>query len=145
MVDLLDIAKRPPITTTPTATVRELCAQMVAERVGAVAVVDGDKLVGIVSERDVVGRVVAAGRDPETTRVADVMTSELHTARAGMSTDDAVRVMHDRRFRHLPIVDAEGHVVGMLSIRHLLRVRADELNLRNVDLQNFIAADGPGG
>jgi len=142
---LLEIAKRPAITTTRSAKILELCAQMVAEHVGAVAVVDGERLVGIVSERDVVWRVVAQRRDIETTTVGDIMTTTVRTAQAHMTVSEVIQIMHDGRFRHLPLVDGEGHVIGMLSVRHLLRRRLEEMDLKNADLVNFISADGPGG
>ena len=142
---LLEIAKRPAITTTRSATILELCAQMVAEHVGAVAVVDGERLVGIVSERDVVWRVVTQRRDVEKTTVGDIMTTTVRTAQAHMKVSEVIQIMHDGRFRHLPLVDNEGHVIGMLSVRHLLRRRLEELDLKNADLVNFISADGPGG
>jgi CBS domain-containing protein len=142
---LLEIAKRPAVTTTRSATVVELCEQMVAEHVGAVAVVEGDRLVGIVSERDVVWRVVTQRRDIEKTTVGDIMTTAVKTAQAHMAISEVIQIMHDGRFRHLPLVDNDGHVVGMLSVRHLLRRRLEELDLKNADLVNFISADGPGG
>jgi len=143
--DLLKIAKHPALITTTEATVRSLCERMLAERVGAMAVVDKGKLVGIVSERDVVIRVVVERRDPGTTRVGDIMTSNVVTAHEGMTVYEALRKMDDGNFRHLPLVDGAGAVIGMLSVSHLLSRRVEELDLRNVDLQNFIAADGPGG
>jgi CBS domain-containing protein len=145
MDDLLKIAKRPAVVTSSDTTVRTLCENMLAERVGAMAVVDGGKLVGIVSERDVVVRVVVERKDPGTTRVGDIMTSSVVTVREGTTLNDALRKMDEGRFRHLPLVDGDGKVIGMLSIRHLLSSRVAELDLHNVDLQNFIAADGPGG
>src|SRR5262245_51214595 len=112
---LLEIAKRPAVTTTRNTTILELCAHMVAEHVGAVAVVEGERLVGIVSERDVVWRVVTQRRDVEKTTVGDIMTTTVRTAHAHMPVSEAIQLMHDGRFRHLPVVDNEGHVIGMLS------------------------------
>jgi CBS domain-containing protein len=145
MSELLNIARRPAVTIAPGATVQRLSERMLAERVGAVAVVDGEKLVGIVSERDVVGRVVVERRDPEKTTVQEIMTRQVRTAGVDVTAKQALQVMTDGHFRHLPIADAEGHVLGMLSLRHVLRLRVAELDLRNVDLMNYISADGPGG
>lgn len=142
---LLEIARRPAATTSPNATVRQLSEQMVANRTGAIAVTEDGLLVGIVSERDIVRRVVALRRDVDKTTVREIMTSHVHTARAGMGVRDAIQVMLDNRIRHLPFVNEAGAVIGMMSVRHLLKLRVAELDLKNVDLFNFIAADGPGG
>jgi CBS domain-containing protein len=146
MEELLRIARAPAVSTHPQATVLEVCKLMMNEVVGAVVILDEDgKLAGIFSERDVVGRVVIPGLDPATTPVSDVMTRKVATARAGMTMDQAVGLMHHGRFRHLPLVKEDGTVAGMISVRHLLRHRVDQLDLRNADLLAYISADGPGG
>jgi CBS domain-containing protein len=145
MNDLLRIARRPAVTTHPGATVRQACEQMMAEKVGAVVVLDDQRLVGIFSERDVMTRVVVPRLDPDTTLVAEVMTREVTTANASMNEDQAVALMYHGAFRHLPLVDAAGRVVGTLSVRHLLRQRVDRLDMRNNDLIAYLAADGAGG
>jgi CBS domain-containing protein len=143
-MELSEIATR-VVSIRPDSTVLEACDLMVAERIGAMVVLDEGKLVGILSERDIVGRVVVKRRDPEKTRVSEVMTAKVRTIAEGTSSDDALDLMHEGRFRHLPLVNAQGQVIGMLSMRHLLRERVGELSLRNADLVGFIAADGPGG
>jgi CBS domain-containing protein len=145
MEDLLEIAQRPVVATGPEATVRQLAELLKAERIGAVVVLDGGNLVGIVSERDIVRRVVAERRDPETTRVSEIMITDVRTAHPGMKIPQALEMMDAGRFRHLPLVDAAGAVVGMLSIRHLLRRRMVDLDMKNADLISFISTDGPGG
>jgi CBS domain-containing protein len=144
-MELTRIAKRPALTTTSRSTVRDVCASLKAAGVGALAVVDGGNLVGIISERDVVVRVVASGRDPHETLVSDVMTSPVRTVTDDVSTRDALQLMHEGRFRHLPVLDRAGHLVGMLSVRDLLRERIEELDKKNADLIAFISTDGPGG
>jgi CBS domain-containing protein len=145
MDDLLRIAKRPATSTHPGATVHEACEAMLAARVGALVVVDEGRLVGILSERDVVGRVVVPRRDPVKTLVSEVMTRDVCTGTAGMTLDQAMDLMHTKHFRHLPLVDAAGRVVGVLSQRHLLRKQVEELDQSSQSLVNYIAADGPGG
>jgi CBS domain-containing protein len=129
----------------PEATVRELVEVLAHERVGAAVVVDRDKLVGVVSERDVIVRCIATKSDPDTTKVAQIMTTDVHTTRHVMNGGDVLDMMLAGRFRHLPVVDATGSVVGMLSLRHLLQHRVAELDLKNADLLGFIGADGAGG
>ena len=145
MEELLRIARKPPVTTHPRATVRQVCEQMIAEKVGAVVVLEDGRLVGIFSERDVVGRVVVPRLDPDVTPVSEVMTRDVQTGGAGMTADDCVALMHSGRFRHLPLVDPAGRVLAMLSVRHLLQERVDNLDMRNHDLIAYISADGPGG
>ena len=102
-------------------TVVEAAQAMMDRNVGMVAVIDGDRLAGLFSERDVVRRVVAVGRDPSTTPVSEVMTTEIVTASPDTLYDDAIRLMDGANIRHLPIVE-DGRLVSMLSIRDLLRV-----------------------
>jgi CBS domain-containing protein len=144
-MDFNRIARRPAFTTHLRATVREVCQSLRDQGVGALAVVDEGNLVGIISERDVVTRVVAPGADPQTTFVSEVMTSPVRTVTEDISSLDALELMHEGRFRHLPVLDRAGRLVGMLSVRDLLRGRIEELDMKNADLMAYISADGPGG
>jgi CBS domain-containing protein len=110
---------------TPETTVVEAARYMADRRIGAVSVLQDDQLVGIISERDLMTKVVARGLDPNTTRVDDVMSRRLVHGVPGESRDQCVKKMLDNGCRHLPIV-ADGRVVGMLSIRDLYRVEAHE-------------------
>ncbi len=146
MSELLALCNRSPISTRPNATAREVARLMAEHRVGAAVVLDDhDTLIGIVSERDIVARVVARDLDPDKTPVSDIMTKEVRTALETDSHTSAVQLMLNGHFRHVPILDASGKVTGMLSVRHLLREHIGELSRRNADLVNFIAADGAGG
>jgi CBS domain-containing protein len=146
MDDLLSLARRPPISVRPSATVRQAAALMVEHNVGAAVVLD-DKggLVGIVSERDIVGRAVARKLDPDTAVVSDIMTKNVRTARPNDTRAEALEAMISGHFRHVPIVDASGVVVGMLSVRHLLKDQVGELSRRNAELVRDISTDGAGG
>ena len=109
----------------PTQTVFEAASYMVDRNVGAVPVLDDTKLVGIFSERDIMRRVVTEGRDPLTTRIADVMSTDLRMVGPGASSEEAMCVMQSHGVRHLPV--CEGHtLVGFLSLRDLLRCHLDE-------------------
>ena len=103
------------------STVSEAVRAMTDRNVGIVAVLDGDRLAGLVSERDVVRRVVAAGHDPSATRVEDIMTREIVYAGPDESYQNAVRLMDSASIRHLPVVE-DGVLLSMISIRDLLRV-----------------------
>jgi CBS domain-containing protein len=145
MNDILRIAKRPATSTRPGSTVQEVCETMVAASVAAVVVVDEGRLVGIVSARDVVGRVVARRLDPAKTLVSDIMTREVCTASPGASDEAAMEIMDRGGFRHLPLVDAGRRVVGVVSVLDLLRHRVEALDLSSQSLIDYFAADGPGG
>jgi CBS domain-containing protein len=100
-------------------TVRDAAKLMKSKRYGAVLVTEGDDLLGIFTERDAVFRVIAAGLDPETTPLADVMTKEPQTITPDKTFGHAMLMMHEGGFRHVPVVD-EGKLVGMVSSRNAL-------------------------
>jgi CBS domain-containing protein len=104
----------------PGASVRAAVQELNDHGVGALVVVDQRRPIGIFSERDVLRRVVGMGRDFESTRVRDVMTSPPVTIHPGMRVDEAMALMTEQRIRHLPVVDG-GKLVGMISIGDLLR------------------------
>lgn len=100
-------------------TVREAAKLMKTKHYGAVLVTEGDELLGIFTERDAVFRVIAAGRDPETTQLVDVMTKEPKTITPDKTFGHAMLMMHEGGFRHVPVVD-DGKLVGMVSSRNAL-------------------------
>ena len=103
------------------ATVAEAVRAMATHNVGIVNVLDGDRLVGVFSERDVVRRVVDRGLDPARTPVGDVMTTALVVAEADEDYQSAMRKMDQANIRHLPVV-SEGRLLSVISIRDLMRV-----------------------
>jgi len=102
-----------------TMTVREAARLMKERRVGAVIIVEDGKLAGIFTERDVVFGVVAQDRDARTTRLAEVMTRDPQTIHPDKPFPDALHIMHERGFRHVPVVE-DGRPVGMISARDAL-------------------------
>lgn len=105
--------------------VREVARRMTDNNVGAVAVLDGENLVGMFTERDLMTRAVAKDLDLDETGIGMVMTRELTTASPGESVADCLQKMHKLNCRHLPVVD-KGNLVGMISLRDLLRVDGEE-------------------
>ena len=101
------------------ATVAEAARLMREHRVGAVMVVEQGKLVGVFTERDALFRVVAESRDVQTTRLAEVMTRDPHTLDPTQTFSDALHIMHEGGFRHVPVVE-NGKPVGMISCRDAL-------------------------
>ena len=130
----------------PDASVAEAIQLMSAKEVGIVPVIDADKLVGVFSERDLLRRVIAAGKSIEATTIGAIMTADPVTASPEETRDSAILKMRERGCRHLPIVEGS-QVIDMLSMRDLLheeiRDREDEIR----SLQDYIQNKGgvPGG
>lgn len=122
----------------PDAPVLDAIRQMAVNHIGALLVMQGSKLTGIVSERDYARKVVLNGRDAETTPVRDIMTSPVVTMAPGDSVDAAMRSMTNGRFRHLPVVGESG-VVGVVSIGDLVKCVIDDQQHLIEDLQQYIS------
>jgi CBS domain-containing protein len=123
------VSHQNPLTLSPTAKATEACQCMRDRRVGAVLVTDVDRrLVGIFTGRDAVCRVLAEGRNLATTTLAEVMTRNPDTIPPGRTAIEALRLMQDGGYRHLPVID-KGKVVGVVSrgdFRGLEKARLDE-------------------
>jgi CBS domain-containing protein len=111
--------------TAPTTTVFDIAALMSKARVGCIPVLEGDRLVGVFSERDLMTRVVVEGRDARTTTVASVMTRDVVTASLDDRVERCLEKMHSCGCRHLPVV-VEGRVIAMISMRDLMRDEIEE-------------------
>ena len=127
---MLDIVhNQHPVTLTPGASVQEACSLMRKHRIGAILVVEEkNRLTGIFTGRDAVCRVLAEGRDPANTRLEDVMTTAPVTMKPGSTANDALHLMQDGGFRHIPIID-NGLVIGIVSkgdFRGLEQARLDD-------------------
>ena len=108
--------KPEPLTCGPDTTVLIATQAMAKKNYGSIVIVDNDqRVLGMMTERDIFRRVIAERLDPETTRVAEVMTSNVHTARADDDLVDWLRVMSNERFRRLPVVDDDGRLVTIMS------------------------------
>jgi CBS domain-containing protein len=127
------------------ATVMDAVRAMVERNVSACIVLDEGRLVGIFTERDVVIRVVLERRDAMETQVVDVMTRSVVTVRDDADRTSALRLMNAKHIRHLPVVDAEGRVVMVLSMRHLMRAEVQDLQQTVWELVADTSIDGPGG
>ncbi len=100
------------------ATVTEVCRRLREHHVGALAVTEGEALIGIISERDVIARVIATALDPHLTQVRAVMTPDPQTIDVEECLADALQTMLDGHFRHLPVMQ-DGQVMGMISMRDI--------------------------
>jgi CBS domain-containing protein len=124
------ITGQTPITAAKTATVLEAAVLMKQRGKGALLVVDGARLIGILTERDIVFRVVATGRDPGGTRLGEVMTPQPQTIHPNEPFLRALRIMHEGGFRHLPVVENDWPL-GVVSARDALD---DDLSQLRADL-----------
>jgi CBS domain-containing protein len=103
----------------PRATIEQAARTMGALDIGALPVCDGDRLAGLVTDRDITVRATAAGRDPSRTAVGEVMTRDLSYVRDSHEVDDAAQLMQEQQIRRLPVVDAEHRLVGVVSLGDL--------------------------
>ncbi|MDX1430818.1 MAG: CBS domain-containing protein [Gammaproteobacteria bacterium] len=122
------IGRTEMVTLSADASVREACRLMSEQGVSAVLIQEGEQLTGIFTERDAVKRVLAEGLDPETTRLADVMTPDVVTLTPDTWALDALRVMHEVGIRHIPVTEGEA-IVGMVSIRDFIGVELQQLDI----------------
>ncbi len=108
--------------------------------IGAVLVTDNGALAGIFSERDYARKVVLQGKDSATTPVRDIMTSKLIHVTPEMTVDQAMQLMSDKRIRHLPVLDAAGSLVGVVSIGDMVKETIDYQQFLIKQLESYIAS-----
>lgn len=119
-------------------TVLEATQRMNEHSVGALLIMEEDRMVGIFTERDVLRRVVAEERIPSTVRVGEVMTSEVACCTLETSIDEAQNLMRQYRVRHVPVVDCDGEVQGILSIGDLNAYHASNQEVAIHFLQEYL-------
>ena len=122
----------------PDDTVFDSLKLMADKQIGALLVMDGEKLVGIVTERDYARKVILEGKSSKDTPVSDVMTRKVLCAGPAYTVDECMALMTDKRARHLPVVDHK-HVVGVLSIGDLVKTLIEEQQVLIDQLQHYIS------
>jgi CBS domain-containing protein len=116
-------------TVRPEQTVRDALVLMAAKNVGAVLVLDQDKLVGVFSERDYARKVALQGKASSDTHIKDVMTSNVITVETSHTIEDCMQIMTDKHIRHLPVMKGQ-HLLGLISIGDVVReMMAEQKNL----------------
>ncbi|NID15741.1 CBS domain-containing protein [Luteibacter yeojuensis] len=121
----------------PDAAVYEALEQMAEKNVGALAVIRGDQLVGIISERDYARKVILKDRTSRDTPVAEIMTDSVVTIAPDATVDECMRLCTDNRLRHLPVLDG-GRVVGIVSIGDLVKATISEQKETISQLESYI-------
>ena len=127
-MSLLEWCDEGPATVSVLATVEDAIKMMLDKDVGAVAVIDEQGIVaGMFTERDVLAKFALSGRGAKTTPVRELMSPMVEMATEETTAAEAFKVMLERHYRHLPVVDDRGKVLGILSIRNILEARIDDL------------------
>jgi len=119
------IGDRETVTVDCSTCAREAARLMSARRIGALPILDGDRLAGIITERDILARIVAADLDPAATPVADVMSTQLLVADIAEPCEVCLQRMQEAHVRHLIVLD-QGRLAGILSLRDVIAVDLEE-------------------
>jgi CBS domain-containing protein len=130
-------------TISPNATVLDAIQLMAAKNIGALPVMDGTQLVGVISERDYTRKVVLLGKSSRTTAVREILSSPVISVTPGHTVEECLRLMTHHRVRHLPVVERD-QVVGMLSIGDLVNWIITAQNAAISQLENYISGQYPG-
>jgi len=131
------VSQRPLVIGNPKMTVQDAAIAMKEKGVGAVIVEDKNLLVGIFTERDLLNRVVAAGKDPVKTTLSEVMTQDVIGLEGDKPLSHALHLMHQNAFRHVPVL-AQGKPIGMVSARDALGIEWQQFE-REIKLADDIA------
>lgn len=124
---------------TPDKFVFDALKLMGEENIGALAVVEAERLVGIISERDYARKVILQGRTSRDTRVAEIMTAAVVATRLDQNVEECMATMTARRIRHLPVVEND-QLIGMISIGDLVKSIIDEQQFMIEQLENYISS-----
>jgi CBS domain-containing protein len=145
-MSLLELCDAEPAAVSLQASVADAIRTMLDRHVGAVVIIDSEgRVAGIFTERDVLRKFSLSGRDPETTPVRELMTTPVELATSETSSSEALVTMVERHFRHLPVVDKNSKLLGVLSIRNLLEWRVEDLSRQLDSLEQYVSNDSPGG
>ena len=133
MPSIRDVMTANPRTISTDQSATDAARVMKDEDVGVVPIVEGDRLAGVVTDRDIAIRVVAEGRDPSSTTAREIASSELVTIDPQQDLREAVRLMSDHQVRRLPVVEEDGRLVGVVAQADVAREASDEETGRLVE------------
>jgi CBS domain-containing protein len=137
---LLDERPRAPLAVAPDDSVFSALELMAKHDVGAVLVMSGDQLIGIFTERDYARKIILLGKASKETRVREIMTEKVLYARPDQTMDQAMALMTEKRVRHLPVLDGDQHVIGMISIGDAVKETISEQAFLIQQLEQYIAS-----
>jgi len=127
-----DVMTPNPHTVAADATLQDAAREMRQDDIGAVLVKDDGSVSGILTDRDIVVRAIAEGRDPSSTRVADVASRDVKTLTPDASVEDAIRIVREQNVRRIPVVDESGQPQGIVSIGDLAVERDTDSALADI-------------
>jgi len=139
IADILDAKGRDVLMIDASATVLDAVKTMVEGNVGALIVTEGGQLAGIVTERDYLRRVTLEGRDEQTTPVREIMSAPFVYVAPEVTIDECMAIMTERRFRHLPVLENERELVGIVSIGDVVKFQSQEQGVQIKFLTEFIS------
>ena len=137
--DILDAKGRDVLRVEASATVLDAVKTMVEGNVGALIVTEGGQLAGIVTERDYLRRVTLEGRDERTTPVREIMSAPFVYIAPDTTIDECMAIMTERRFRHLPVLDDDRELVGIVSIGDVVKFQSQAQGVQIKFLTEFIS------
>lgn len=125
----------------PSASAHEAVRLMTDKNIGALVVVDDGRVVGLVSERDVVRKLVLAVRSAPDTALGDIMVSSVMYVRPEQTSDECMALMTQHRLRHLPVVDPSGGLIGLISIGDLVKATIADHQFTIEQLEHYITGE----
>ena len=137
--DILEVKGHEVWSIEPNASVYDAMKLMADKNIGALLVMEGGKLVGIISERDYARKVILQGRSSNTTQVREIMISRVVYAEPQQNIEECMALMTDKRTRHLPVIEA-GQVCGIISIGDLVKAIIDEQKFIIEQLERYISS-----
>ncbi len=137
--DILEVKGRDVWSIEPGVSVYDAMKLMADKEVGALMVVEGTKLVGLISERDYARKVILQGRSSRSTEVREIMTTRVAYAQPDQTIEECMALMTEKRFRHLPVID-QGQLVGVISIGDLVKSIIDEQKVIIEHLERYISS-----
>ncbi|MBS1143537.1 MAG: hypothetical protein H6R14_943 [Proteobacteria bacterium] len=137
---LLAGRNRPLAVVAPGDTVYHALTVMAKHEVGAVMVLDGEQLVGIFSERDYARKIILQGKTSKETLVSEIMSDKVAYVTPNVSLDECMALMTEKHFRHLPVLDDDGNVTGIISIGDLVKETISDQKFLIAQLEKYIAS-----
>ena len=138
------VSKQDLSSLSPNDTVLAAAKLMTSRKIGALLILEGEELVGILSERDIAGRLVAEEKSPGATLIGEIMTPKPETVGPKASVMEALQRMQEGGFRHLPVEEA-GKIIGMVSIRDIYAAVREDLEEAVLEREAFISGSGMAG
>ena len=136
---LLAGKQRPPVVVAPIDTVYHALSLMAQHDIGALLVLDGEKLVGIFSERDYARKIMLHGKSSKETLVREIMSDRVAYVTPATTLDECMALMTERRFRHLPVLSEAGEVLGVISIGDLVKETISNQQMIISELERYIS------